>query len=240
MTIEAVGYHTMEDIILTGSFIASGQEVVLAFAKTLGAVQNIAKTQTADTGKYTYRYADLGDVIDEVKRACQMFGLAVFQMPGTDEDKMTVTTGLIHENGEWLTFPPMGLKLPNDAQAVGSALTYARRYSLLTIFGIAPEDDDGRAATQAVRAPAQNQGYRTPAEQMVHAEMAMLDGETAKRLREDFRHSFGMGLSDMQPNRHGDALTFVRAWLDQEAERLQTEGLTAPAVDPALPPEEPY
>lgn len=223
----------MENIILSGSFIASGPTVVCEFAKALNATQNIAKTQTADTGKYTYRYADLGDVLDEVKRACLMFDLSIFQMPSTDGEKLTITTGLIHESGEWMTFPPMGLKLPNDAQAVGSALTYARRYSLLTIFGIAPEDDDGAAATAAARAPAQNQGYRTPAEQMVYAEIAMLDGDTRKRLVDDFKRSMGSGMSDLPPNKHGDALTFVRAWLDQEQERLEAARLSETAREDA-------
>jgi ERF superfamily len=225
MSIEAIQY--MGECIDSGAFTASGPNVILAFAQALGATENIAKTQTADTGKYTYRYADLGDVLDEVKRVAQMFGLSIFQVPGHEGDKLTIVNGLIHESGEWLVFPPMGLRLPNDAQAVGSALTYIRRYSLLTLFGIAPEDDDGRAATQAVRAPEQNQGYRSPAEQMIHAEMAMLDPVVAKRLREQFRQHFNMGLSDLPTGRHGEALTWVRAtlddWHEQEQERIAEE-----------------
>lgn len=219
-TVELLGGEGM----VSGAFMVSGPNVILAFANALNATENIAKTQTADTGKYTYRYADLGDVLDEVKRACQMFGLSVFQTPTYTDDKLEIVTALIHESGDWMTFPPMGLRLPNDAQAVGSALTYIRRYSLLTIFGIAPEDDDGHAATQAARAPQQNQGYRTPAEQMIHAEMAMLDPVTGKRLRDDFRYHFNVGLTDLPANRHGEALTWVRAWVQQEAERLGMEG----------------
>jgi hypothetical protein len=224
MSIEEIGYmSTMEP----EAFRASGPNVLLAFAKALNAVEDIAKTQTADTGKFVYRFADLGAVFDEVKRACQMFDLSVFQVPSHDGDKLAVTTVLLHDSGEWLEFSPLGMRLPNDAQAVGSALTYSRRYALLTLFGVCPEDDDGRAATQAARAPEQNQGYRSPAEQMVYAEIAMLDTDTRKRLVDDFKRSMGSGMSDLPPNKHGDALTFVRGWLDQEQERLEAARLSA-------------
>lgn len=190
-----------------------GGEALIAFALALNAIENIAKTQTADTGKYTYRYADLGDVLDECKRACQMFELAITQNPSMSADgHLSVSTTLIHyRTGQWLTFPPLMMKMPNDAQAVGSALTYMRRYALLTVFGIAPEDDDGRAATQSARAPEQFGGYRSGAEQRIHEVIKALPQEQGKALRDSFRQQFG-ALSDLPVSKHGDALTWVLAW----------------------------
>src|SRR5262245_51249737 len=83
-------------------FSFSDKSVIAKFAKVLSHIENIAKTQTADTGRYTYTYADLGDVLDEVKRVCNEHGLVPCQIPGYDEDKLTITTVLLDEEGEWL------------------------------------------------------------------------------------------------------------------------------------------
>lgn len=188
----------------------SNVEATLAFAKALGQVQNIAKTQTADTGKYTYRYADLGDVLDECKRVCTMFGLTIVQVPTVQDGHMALGLWLIHESGGQVNFDPLMMVLPKEAQAYGSALTYARRYQLLTVFGIAPEDDDGRAATVA----AQTQpGRRSEAERLVRELMAVMEGPARMAFIEDFRREFGMGLSELPTARHGDALTWARAWV---------------------------
>lgn len=205
--------------------VEGGGEALIAFANALNAIENIAKTQTADTGKYTYRYADLGDVLDEVKRCAQMFKLAVTQNGSVTNGLLAVSTTLIHyETGQWLTFPAMMMKLPGDAQALGSALTYLRRYSLLTIFGIAPEDDDGRAATQSERTQQATDGNRSEAERMIRNTLSNLDGETRRLLIEDFRSTFGMGLSDLPVPKHGDALTWVRTWTPPQPEPETAEG----------------
>ena len=193
----------MSDELVPPGFAVTGTEIAGRFAQALNAVQNVAKTQTADTGKYSYRYADLGDVLDECKRVCQEFGLSVFQIPSYDQDKMIVSTVLLMEDGSSLAFAPMGLRLPPDAQAYGSALTYARRYSLLTIFGIAPEDDDGRAATIAATV---QPGRRTEAERMIRQSMGEMNPDVQKAFIEDFKADFGVGLSDLPAARHGDAL----------------------------------
>lgn len=209
---------------------SGGFDILAKFARALGMVENITKTQTADTGKYTYSYADLGDVLDEVKRVCSDCGLAVFQLPSYDGEKMTVATTVIDvENGEYLAFAPMGLMLPREAQAYGSALTYARRYSLLTIFGIAPEDDDGAAATTA----AQTQpGRRTEAERLIREAIGRMDEATRKAFTEAFRTQFGVGLSDLPAPRHGDALTWSRQW-EKDRSEAQAEADADKEEEPA-------
>lgn len=212
-----------------------GGEALVAFAYALNAVENIAKTQTADTGKYSYRYADLGDVLDECKRACQMFDLAITQNPSMNVDgHLTVATTLIHHRtGQWLTFPPLMMTMPRDAQAVGSALTYMRRYALLTIFGIAPEDDDGRAATQSSRTEQQTDGMRSEAERLFVDEMRRMPDDDARQMRADFKTTFGMGLSDLPVSKHGDALSWLRQWTPPVAETGSAPDSAAAAPEPA-------
>lgn len=213
--------------------VEGSAEALIAFAQALAAVENVAKTQTADTGKYKYRYADLGDVLDECKRACSEFGLAISQNATChDGTFLAVSTTVIHTiTGQWVSFPAMMLRMPNDAQALGSALTYLRRYSLLTIFGIAPDDDDGAAATRSARQS--SDGYRSEAERMIHELIGDMSPEDNRMFRGDFRATFNMGLSDLPVSKHGDALTWARAWtppVDEPPEQpVQGELSDAPA-----------
>lgn len=98
------------------------------------------------------KYADLGSVIEAIKPHFAAQGLSYVQFPVSAESSVGVTTRLMHSSGEWLEqdyFIPLGKM---DAQAAGSAITYARRYALQAIAGIPSEDDDGNAATQAAPA----------------------------------------------------------------------------------------
>jgi hypothetical protein len=202
-------------------------DVLVAFYGALGAVEDVAKTQTADTGKYSYRYADLGDVLDEVKRAARLFKLEVSQGVSTHAgafgDYMSVQTTLFHESGQWVAFNPLVMPLGKDPQAIGSSMTYARRYALLSIFGIAPEDDDGRAATVA----AQTQpGRRTEAERIMREAIGAMDPKQKMDYMDDFRREFGMSLTDLPAGKHGAALTWSKDWI---------EGYVPPSPDGATP-----
>jgi len=103
---------------------------------------------------YRSKYADLPTVIDATRKYLAAEGVAVIQMPhaefGPDDAKMlTLTTMLAHSSGEWmasdLTLPAM-MRDRFDAQSVGSAITYARRYGLAAMTNVAQEDDDGNRA----------------------------------------------------------------------------------------------
>jgi hypothetical protein len=112
------------------------------------------------------KYADLGSVMDACLEPLNKHGIAVIQPTGEDEHGRHVKTILIHgESGGTLecTVPLIAQK--NDMQGYGSAVTYARRYGLMTMAGIAPEDDDGNAASKAApkRQEGQTQGA-TPVE----------------------------------------------------------------------------
>jgi len=95
------------------------------------------------------KYADLGACIDAVLDALNAHGIALVQQTRQDDSGVTVETMFLHESGESLACGPLHVPAAKmDPQGFGSALTYARRYSLMTACGIAPEDDDGNAATK--------------------------------------------------------------------------------------------
>ncbi len=112
---------------------------------------DVTKAKTANTGSYSYRYADLADVLDAVKPVLKAHGLAVVQDAVTEDRGIGVTTIVIHESGEALKFGPLVLSYGNSPQAAGSAITYARRYALVAALGLATDDDDGALATQVAR-----------------------------------------------------------------------------------------
>jgi hypothetical protein len=190
--------------------IAIGEgEALLAFYAALGSVETVRKSETADTGKYQYSYATLNAVHAEIERACELHGLAISQEPTVHEGLFAVATTLIHKDGSMLAFAPMCLPMPKEAQALGSATTYLRRYSLVSIFGLAVEDDDGHAATVAAQT---SPGRRTEAERLIRESMAEMAPDVARAFQEDFKVAFGMTLSDLPAGRHGDALTWCRQW----------------------------
>lgn len=95
------------------------------------------------------KYADLGACIDAVEDALLANGIAFIQETFEDSTGVTVETVFLHESGEERRCGKLHVPAAKqDPQGYGSALTYARRYSLMAACGIAPEDDDGNAASR--------------------------------------------------------------------------------------------
>lgn len=95
------------------------------------------------------KYADLSACVDAVMDALNNAGIALIQKQHPHDGGVAVETIFLHESGE--SFSAGMLTVPaskQDPQGYGSALTYARRYSLMAACGIAPEDDDGNAASK--------------------------------------------------------------------------------------------
>ena len=117
--------------------------MALAFAEIEGA------TKTASNPHLKSKYADLGSVIDAIKPALIKHDLFFTQCPQPSNDGVTVKTWLHHAGGESMSLGELFVPAnKNDAQGYGSALTYARRYALMTAFGVPAEDDDGHAAAR--------------------------------------------------------------------------------------------
>lgn len=99
------------------------------------------------------RYADLAMVVEAVLPALQAQGIAVVQLPTAAENTVSVETMFVHaESGEWLSSTLTLRPTKLDPQAAGSAITYARRYSLLAMVCAAAEDDDAGKASEPAKA----------------------------------------------------------------------------------------
>ncbi len=132
------------------------------------AIKALAKAQTemgkaiknAKNPHLKSNYADLGSVMEACFDALHANGFAIMQPCGADERGQYVETVLAHASGDTFTSRVHLVVGKNDMQGIGSAITYARRYGLLGMAGLAPEDDDGEA-TKAT--PRQQPANRAPA-----------------------------------------------------------------------------
>ena len=122
------------------------------------------------------KYADLGACIEAVIDALNDNGIALIQKQHPHEGGVTVETIFLHDSGE--TFSAGLLSVPaakQDPQGYGSALTYARRYSLMAACGIAPEDDDGNAASKRKENP--TEAVVSPRERAKRITRGVADGD---------------------------------------------------------------
>jgi hypothetical protein len=95
------------------------------------------------------RYADLAACVEAVIEGLNTAGIALVQRTSLDDNGVTVETVFVHESGEMMECGKLHVPASKqDPQGYGSALTYARRYSLMAACGIAPEDEDGNAASK--------------------------------------------------------------------------------------------
>lgn len=127
-----------------------GNKIATAFVQAQKAFGPALKSST--NPHFRSRYADLSACVEAVIDALNSHGIALMQQTSDCADGVIVETVLIHESGESITSGKLHVPASKqDAQGYGSALTYARRYSLMAACGIAPEDDDGNAATRPAK-----------------------------------------------------------------------------------------
>lgn len=128
------------------------KELFAAMAKAFPEIEGASKDK--NNPAFKSKYADLGSVVDAIKPALIAQGLFFVQKTHEQPDGVCVETFVCHQSGQEMSFGNLFVPATKkDAQGYGSALTYARRYSLMTAFGVCPEDDDGNAASQHRPAP---------------------------------------------------------------------------------------
>lgn len=128
-------------------------ELATALAKAQGSFSNPERNrtvtvQTKTGGKYTFDYATLDAILEMARPHLSTNGLALIQPVTIEGEWVLVTTRLMHGSGQWIE-ESLAMK-PEDMspQKVGSAATYGRRYGLISLLGIASEeDDDGNHAS---------------------------------------------------------------------------------------------
>lgn len=122
------------------------KNIASAFVKAQQGFAPALKTNT--NPHFKSRYVGLDGCIEAVIDALNSNGIALLQPTHEDATGVTVETLFVHESGEVLSGGKLHVPAAKqDPQGYGSALTYARRYSLMSACGIAPEDDDGNAAS---------------------------------------------------------------------------------------------
>lgn len=123
-------------------------ELVKALAKVQGTIKPAKKD--SENPFFKQKYASLTSIWDSCRKELSQNGLVVIQTTKVSNE-VTVLTTLAHESGQWIRGELTLKPIKNDPQGVGSALTYARRYALAAIVGIASEDDDAEEATRGTR-----------------------------------------------------------------------------------------
>ena len=203
-----------------------------ALVKAQSVFKTIPKAKTAKTGTYSYTYADLAAVFDAIRAPLTDNGLTWMQPVSTRGTDVDVTTILAHTSGEWIASQTTIRSQDATAQKMGSAMTYAKRYALVSLVGVAAddEDDDGaEASTKSSRAnePGKKQDSKA------------LDGKVTKpqivRLRQALREH---GVNEKAFGAYLKEAYGYATWKDIEQRRY--DGLMALAeagVIPAFIPE---
>jgi len=118
--------------------------LALALSKAQGEIKGAVKDSANPFFKA--KFADLSSVRDACQEALTKYGIAYVQSPSAEGAKVSITTLLCHESGEWVSGTITATGKDESAQSVGSVITYLRRYALASMAGVAPEDDDGESA----------------------------------------------------------------------------------------------
>ncbi|PEV02176.1 recombinase [Bacillus thuringiensis] len=210
-------------------------ELAKALVKFNSEVNKIAKD--ADNPFFKNNYATLDTIIDEIRPILSKHGLSIMQIPSGDGQNVTLKTLLLHESGEWLESDELTMKpVKNDPQAVGSCITYARRYSLAAFLSLnTGEDDDGNGATygkdkpkpkgnsgQAPSKPQGSGGNGKASEKqmkMIHAKIAHISAlaKTEKQTIEDtLKGNIGTdNLSEISSQIASKAIEVLMGWEKQ-------------------------
>lgn len=121
----------------------------------------VARVPTKGGGEYSYRYADLPDVLAAVQPALTKHGLAVIALPDTAaEGKPALTTRLVHVSGQWIEATAELYLSQQTPQGQGSAITYARRYGLCGALNIAADEDDDAGIAEHVHSTGRRRAPR--------------------------------------------------------------------------------
>jgi ERF superfamily len=127
-------------------------EIAAAIAKAQAELGNVERGGT--NPHFHSRYAQLGAVLDEVRPKFAKHGVAILQhaVNGVGSN-VGVVTRLAHSSGQWIESSLYVAPARFDAQGAGSVISYLRRYALMSVAGIGPDDDDGEAAVGRPQEP---------------------------------------------------------------------------------------
>ncbi len=159
--------------------------------------------KTSSNPHFKSRYADLAACVEAVIDSLNSNGIALIQKQHPNDGGVSIETVFVHESGETLSAGILSVPASKqDPQGYGSALTYARRYSLMAACGIAPEDDDGNAASKKKAGPEDDRTLimkvrNSIAEHISHDRDlgALQEWEIARDMGEEFAKAVWSGLT---------------------------------------------
>jgi hypothetical protein len=188
-----------------------------AMAKAFPEIEGASKDK--NNPAFKSKYADLTSVSDAIKPALVKHGLFYSQITHEQAGGVCVETILCHESGESFSFGKLFVPAgKQDAQGYGSALTYARRYSLMTAFGVCPEDDDGNAASQLRKVDPAPTGEVISKAQV--SELQALAGEVGADVRKFCGYMKVPSLADLPSNQFARAKSALEAKRKPADERI--------------------
>jgi hypothetical protein len=217
-------------------------EFASALVAALGELASVDRSKTANAGQYAYKYVDLASVLAAVRPILASYGLAVVQdvatEPGEKAVVVSVQTVIVHCSGGMYRSPMFRLSAPNDAQKIGSATTYGRRYSLMATLNVVggDDDDDGQAARHPPPRPTSVEP-RTKAERAIRETMRELDPQYRVAIQQAFKREFDATLAELAPDRHDEALSWVTERISAD---LAHELAEAPQLLDPHAPDDPY
>jgi hypothetical protein len=182
-------------------------EISTALAKAQGEISNPSKE--AENPHFRSHYADLSAGINAVREGLSTNGIGFVQATRLDGDVLMLDTRLTHASGQWIESEFPVCRFPMKPQEVGSAMTYARRYALFAIIGIAGEDDDGNAANASGDIPAKKRAPTPPKPPAVPSDV--FDTETSQITRDVLIEAITMA----------DTLDELSAWFEVEKHKIK-------------------
>lgn len=120
------------------------KDLAAALSKAQGLIEDAKKD--SENPHYKSKYADLSSIWEACRKPLTENNLSVAQFTEGGPEVVTIVTRLLHSSGQWLESSLSIKSTKPDAQGLGSAITYGRRYALAAMVGIAPAEDDGNGA----------------------------------------------------------------------------------------------
>jgi len=176
-------------------------ESIAALAKAIALsqlhVENALKSST--NPHFKSKYADLAEILNTVRPVFSANCIAIVQTPTFESGVASVETMLCHESGEFISSVCSSPVSKQDAQGIGSAITYLRRYSLAAMCGIAQEDDDGQQAVAPPLRQAQPERKLSNAEREMGVKdmRAAVDENALKQVWADY-HAMAKNIGDRE------------------------------------------
>lgn len=187
---------------------------------------NPKKSKTADTGKFTYNYETLDEVLAIVRPALIKNQMMLTQgMRWNQEVECFVLETGVFDADEKIILDTRKVPYCDDAQAQGSWETYLRRYALRTAFGLTGEDDDGAAT---LNTKSSTKGRPASDKQMgmmlsLIDELSMMRSQPIETVREALANVIGAQVPDMTSKQASEAIERLLAWKDKAMQEPKDE-----------------